>query len=155
VTEGIVVAIKNTFHKVILKSCAHPSTASGPPPFDKRGNNVKENIAMVFSPLFTLYIVIVFSFLVTSFFMFKPKGNETVHIIFFWLAVALSCLVTFINATSLPLHEAPKIIAAWCGLLFSAVGIIVRMITGKTNAIANVLVMLSTIYGCAGYFLLN
>lgn len=110
---------------------------------------------MALSPLFTLYVVIVFSFIVTTIFMFKPKGNETVHIIFFWLAVALSCLVTFINATSLPIEATSKIIAAWCGLLFSAVGIIIRMITGKTNAIANVLVMLSTIYGCAGYFLLN
>ncbi len=110
---------------------------------------------MALSPLFILYIVIVFSFIVTTIFMFKPKGNETVHIIFFWLAVALSCLVTFINATSLPIEETYKVVAAWCGLLFSAVGIITRMITGKTNAIANVLVMLSTIYGCAGYFFLN
>ena len=110
---------------------------------------------MALSPLFILYIVIVFSFIITSIFMFKPKGNETVHIIFFWLAAALSCLVTFINATALPAEYTNKIIAAWCGLLFTAVGIIVRMIAGKTNSIANVLVMLSTVYGCAGYFLLN
>ena len=110
---------------------------------------------MAISPLFTLYVVIVFSFIITSIFMFKPKGNETVHIIFFWLAAALSLLVTFINATALPSEYTNKIIAAWCGLLFTAVGIIVRMIAGKTNSIANVLVMLSTIYGCAGYFLLN
>ena len=110
---------------------------------------------MVLQPLFILYVVIVFSFIVTSVFMFKPKGNETVHIIFFWLAVALSVLVTFINATSLAPEMTNNIIAAWAGLLFSAVGIIVRMIKGKTSAVANVLVMVSTVYGVAGYFLLN
>lgn len=110
---------------------------------------------MALSPLFILYVVIVFSFVVTSVFMFKPKGDERVHIIFFWLAVALSVLVTFINATALPIDLTNKIIAAWCGLLFTAVGIIVRMIAGKTNSIANVLVMVSTVYGVAGYFLLN
>ena len=87
--------------------------------------------------------------------MFKPKGNETVHIIFFWLGVALSLLVTFINATALSPDMTNKIIAAWAGLLFSAVGIIVRMIKGKTSSVANVLVMVSTVYGVAGYFLLN
>ncbi len=109
---------------------------------------------MVFSAMFILYVIIVFSFIITSLFMFIPKKNETVHIIFFWIAVALSVFVTFINATALPSDYTNKIIAAWCGLLFSAVGIIVRMIAGKTNSVANVLVMLSTIYGCAGYFLL-
>ena len=109
---------------------------------------------MSLSPLFILYVVIVFSFIVTSVFMFKPKGDERVHLIFFWLAVALSVLVTFINATALPPDMTNKIIAAWAGLLFSAVGIIWRMITGKTSSIANVLVMVSTVYGVAGYFLL-
>lgn len=110
---------------------------------------------MAFSPLFILYVVIVFSFIVTSIFMFKPKGDERVHIIFFWLAVALSVLVTFINATNLPAELTTQCVAAWCGILFTAVGIIVRMITGRTSAVANVLVMISTIYGCAGYFLLG
>ena len=110
---------------------------------------------MALSPLLILEIVIVFSFIVTTIFMFKPKGNETVHLIFFWLAVALSVLVTFISATALPAELTNKIIVAWAGLLFAAVGIIVRMATGKTNAIANVLVMVSTLYGVAGYFLLN
>lgn len=109
---------------------------------------------MSLSPLFILYVVIVFSFIVTSVFMFKPKGDERVHLIFFWLAVALSVLVTFINATALPSDMTNKIIAAWAGLLFSAVGIIWRMITGKTSSVANVLVMVSTVYGVAGYFLL-
>ena len=109
---------------------------------------------MVFTAMFILYALIVFSFIVTSIFMFAPKGNETVHIIFFWLAVALSVFVTFIDATALPSNYVKQIVFAWAGLLFSAVGIIVRLAAGKTNAIANVLVMLSTVYGVAGYFLL-
>ncbi len=87
--------------------------------------------------------------------MFKPKDDERVHIIFFWLAVALAFLVTFINATSLPAERLEQALIAWCGLIFAAVGVIIRMATGKTNAIANVLVMLSTAYGAAGYFILN
>ena len=112
---------------------------------------------MALSPLFILYVVIVFSFIVTSVFMFAPKGDERVHLIFFWLGAALSLLVTFINATALPVSAeyTDKIIIAWCGILFTAVGIIVRMAAGKTNSIANVLVMVSTVYGAAGYFLLN
>ena len=96
---------------------------------------------MALSPMFILYIVIAFSFIVTSVFMFKPKNDETVHIIFFWLAVALGCLVTFINATALPADKTIQIVVAWAGLLLSAVGIIIRMIAGKTNAVANILVM--------------
>lgn len=110
---------------------------------------------MALSPMFILYIVIAFSFIVTSVFMFKPKNDETVHIIFFWLAVALGCLVTFINATALPADKTIQIVVAWAGLLLAAAGIIIRMITGKTNAVANILVMLCTVYGCAGYFLLG
>lgn len=110
---------------------------------------------MVFTPMFTLYIMIAFSFIVTSIFMFKPKSNETVHLIFFWLGVALSFFVTFINATALPAEYVKQIVFAWAGLLFSTVGIIVRLASGKTNAIANVLVMMSTIYGIGGYFLLS
>ena len=112
---------------------------------------------MALSPLFILYIVIVFSFLVTGFFMFRPKDDERVHHIFFWLACALSLLVTFINATSLPATKecAEKIIIAWCGLLFTALGIIIRTAKGKTSPVANVLVMLSTVYGAVSYFILN
>ena len=109
---------------------------------------------MALQPLVILYVVIVFSFIVTSVFMFKPKGDERVHLIFFWLGVALSVLVTFINATSLAPDMTVRIIAAWGGLLFSGIGIIVRMITGKTNTVANVLVMTCTVYGAASYLLL-
>lgn len=109
---------------------------------------------MALSALFILYIVIVASFIVTSVFMFKPKGNETVHIIFFWLAVALSVLVTFINATALPENYVTQVVIAWAGLIFSALGVIVRLIAGKTSTLANILVMLSSIYGAVGYFVL-
>ena len=87
---------------------------------------------MAIQPLLILYGVIAFSFIITSIFMFKPKSDETVHIIFFWLAVALASLATFINATAIPAGESVKTIVAWCGLLLAAVGIIVRMIAGKT-----------------------
>ncbi|MBR6391953.1 MAG: hypothetical protein IKS12_01595 [Eubacterium sp.] len=110
---------------------------------------------MALSPLFILYVVIVFSFIVTSVFMFRPKDDERVHIIFFWLGVALAALVTFINATALPGERLDQILIAWAGLIFAAVGVIIRMATGKTNSIANVLVMLSTVYGAASYFILN
>lgn len=109
---------------------------------------------MAFAGMFIVGVVVVFSFIVTSVFMFVPKKNETVHIIFFWLAVALSVFTTFLSATALPSNYTTQIIVAWCGLLFTAAGIIVRMIAGKTNAVANVLVMVSTIYACAGFFLL-
>ena len=69
------------------------------------------------------------------------------------LAVALASLATFINATAIPAGESVKTIIAWCGLLLAAVGIIVRMIAGKTNAAANILVMLSTVYACVCYFI--
>lgn len=110
------------------------------------------NLAL--SPMLTLEIVIVFSFIITSIFMFKPKGNETVHIIFFWLAVALNVLVTFISATSVPEGYFKEVIIAWCGLIISAVGIVIRVAKGKTSTIANMFVMLSTIYGVCGYFFL-
>lgn len=107
---------------------------------------------MALAALLILEIVIAFSFVVTSIFMFLPKGNETVHIIFFWLGVALSVLVTFVDATSIPSNMRTQIIMAWCGMIFAAIGIIVRMIAGKTNTAANILVMLSSIYGAVGYF---
>ena len=109
---------------------------------------------LALSPMLILEITIVFSFVITSIFMFKPKGNETVHIIFFWLAVALNVLVTFISATSLPENYMREVIIAWCGLIISAVGIVIRIAKGKTSVVANILVMLSTVYGVLGYILL-
>lgn len=110
---------------------------------------------LALSPMLLLGIVIAFSFVITSIFMFKPKDNETVHIIFFWLAVALNVLVTFISATSLPDGYMREAIIAWCGLIISAVGIVIRIGKGKTSIIANIFVMMSTVYGVLGYFLLG
>lgn len=87
--------------------------------------------------------------------MFKPKGDERVHIIFLWLGVALAFLVTFINATSLPAENIGPVLIAWCGIIPAALGIIIRMITGKTNSIANILIMLSTVYGAVSYFIMS
>ena len=44
---------------------------------------------MALSAMFILEVVIVFSFIVTSLFMFIPKKNEAVHKIFFVLSVML------------------------------------------------------------------
>lgn len=107
---------------------------------------------MALSPTLILMIMIVFSFIVTSIFMFKPKGNQTVNIIFFWLAIALNVLITFINATSLPSGNVVQVVIAWAGLLFSAFGIIIRLLAGKTNTLANLLIMLASVYGVVGYF---
>ena len=73
---------------------------------------------MAIQPLLILYGVIAFSFIITSIFMFKPKSDETVHIIFFWLAVALASLATFINATAIPAGESSCVVrpfACRCG----------------------------------------
>lgn len=55
---------------------------------------------MALSAMFILEVVIVFSFVVTSLFMFIPKKNEAVHKIFFVLSVMLGILVTFISTTT-------------------------------------------------------
>lgn len=110
------------------------------------------NLAL--SPMLILEIVIVFSFIITTIFMFKPKNNETVHIIFFWLAIALNVLVTFISATSIPEGFVKEVVLAWCGLIISAIGVVIRVAKGKTSFVANMFVMASTIYGVLGYFFL-
>lgn len=110
------------------------------------------NLAL--SPMLILEIMIVFSFIVTSIFMFKPRENETVHIIFFWLAIALSVLVAFISATSKPEGFIKEVILAWCGIIPAAIGLVIRIAKGKTSIIANMFVMASTIYGVLGYFFL-
>lgn len=108
---------------------------------------------MAFGLLAILYTIIAFSFVVTSIFMFVPKNNPTVNKIFFALAVALAFFVTVISATSLPTNFRVQIAAAWAGLIFAAIGVIIRVAKGKTSMPANLLVMLSTAYGIAGYFL--
>ncbi len=111
------------------------------------------NLAL--SPMLILEIIIVFSFIITSVFMFKPKDNDGVHKIFFWLGVLLNILVTFINATSYPEGMITQVVVAWAGLIFTGLGIVIHIWAGKKNAVANVLVMFSTIYGCASYFIMG
>lgn len=109
---------------------------------------------MALSALFLLEVVILFSFIITSVFMFVPKENETVHKIFFSLAVMLGMLVTIIDATSLPSNYVLQIIMAWLGLIPSAIAIIIAAAKGRPNTAAKILVMLTSIYGAAGYLLL-
>lgn len=109
---------------------------------------------MALSVMLILEIVIVFSFVITSLFMFIPKKNETVHKIFFALAIMLGILVTVIDATALPSNLVNHIIIAWLGLVPSALAVIITVAKGKPNAFAKLLVMLTTILGEIGYFLL-
>lgn len=106
---------------------------------------------MAFTALFLLEVVIAFSFAVTSIFMFLPPKNITVHKIFFALAIMLSILVTVIDATSLPGDYISSIAMAWLGLLPSALAVVIAVAKGRPNAFAKLLVMLSSLYGAAGY----
>lgn len=110
---------------------------------------------MALSPMLILEIIIVASFVITSIFMFKPKDNDGVHKIFFWLGILLNVLVTFINATSYPEGMLTQVVIAWAGLAFSGIAIVIHIWAGKKNAVANVLVMLATIYACATYFIMG
>lgn len=82
---------------------------------------------MALSAMFILEVVIVFSFIVTSLFMFIPKKNEAVHKIFFVLSVMLGILVTFISATSLPSNMQMQTVACWLCLVPAAIGIIISV----------------------------
>ena len=106
---------------------------------------------MAFTALFILEVVIVFSFVITSLFMFFPKKEEAVGKIFFGLGIMLGVLVTAISATSLPPNYKPQIIMAWMGLLPSAVAVIIAVAKGKPNVPAKLLVMATTVIGVAGY----
>lgn len=109
---------------------------------------------MALSALFILEIVILFSFIVTSVFMFLPKKEELVHKIFFALSVMLGVLVTVINATSLPSNYTTQIILAWMGLIPAAIGIIISVAKGKPNTAAKIFTMLTSIIGAVGYLFL-
>ena len=109
---------------------------------------------MALGPLFILEVVILFSFIVTGIFMFVPKKDETVHKIFFALAIMLGVLVTIIDATSLPSDFVMQIIMAWLGLVPSAVAVVIAVAKGKPNVLAKLLVLLTTVYGALGYLIL-
>lgn len=104
-----------------------------------------------FGALFILEVIIVFSFVVTSIFMFVPKNNESVHKIFFALAIMLGILVTIIDATALPSNFTAQIIMAWLGLVPSAVAVVMTVAKGKPNTLAKLLVMVTSLYGAMGY----
>ena len=101
---------------------------------------------MALSAMFILEVVIVFSFIITSLFMFIPKKNEVVHKIFFALSIMLGILVTFISATSLPANMKLQTVACWMCLVPAAIG------KSKPNAFAKICSMLTTILGILGYF---
>jgi hypothetical protein len=109
---------------------------------------------MALGALFLLEVVILCSFIVTGIFMFLPKKNDTVHKIFFALAIMLGVLVTVIDATSLPSNYILQTVMAWLGLIPSAVGIIIAVANGKPNTLAKLLVMLTSVYGALGYLVL-
>ena len=90
---------------------------------------------MALSAMFILEVVIVFSFIITSLFMFIPKKNEVVHKIFFALSIMLGILVT-----------------CWMCLVPAAIGIIISVAKSKPNAFAKICSMLTTILGILGYF---
>lgn len=104
-----------------------------------------------FGALFILEVIIVFSFVITSIFMFVPKNNESVHKIFFALAIMLGILVTIIDATALPSNFTAQIIMAWLGLVPSAVAVVMTVAKGKPNTLAKLLVMVTSLYGAMGY----
>ena len=101
---------------------------------------------MALSAMFILEVVIVFSFIITSLFMFIPKKNEVVHKIFFALSIMLGILVTFISATSLPANMKLQTVVP------AAIGIIISVAKSKPNAFAKICSMLTTILSILGYF---
>ena len=105
---------------------------------------------MALSAMFILEVVIVFSFIVTSLFMFIPKKNE-----FFVLSVMLGILVTFISATSLPSNMQVQTIACWLCLVPAAIGIIISVAKGKPNVLAKLCSMLTIILSVLGYYFLG
>lgn len=109
---------------------------------------------MALGALFILEIVILFSFIITSIFMFIPKGENKIHKIFFALAVMLGVLVTVMNATSLPSNFTAQIIIAWLGLIPAAIGIIIAVAKGKPTVPSKILAMLTTIIGAVEYLFL-
>lgn len=109
---------------------------------------------MAFGALFLLEVILLFSFIVSSLFMFVPKNNETVHKIFFSLSVMLGVFVTVIDATSLPSNLTAQVIVAWLGLVPAAVAVVITVAKGKPCVISKILVMLTSVFGALGYFFL-
>ncbi len=109
---------------------------------------------MALGALFILEVVIIFSFIVTTVFMFVPKKNDTVHKIFFVLSVMLGIMITFINATALPENFKTEIIMAWLGIVPAAIGVIVAVAKGKPTVVAKILALVTSLYGVFSYLFL-
>lgn len=109
---------------------------------------------MALGALFLLEVIILFSFIVSSVFMFLPKKNDSVHKIFFVLSVMLGVFVTIIDATSLPSNFTAQIVIAWMGLIPAALAVIICVSNGRPNAVSKILVMLTSVLGALGYFFL-
>lgn len=109
---------------------------------------------MAFTVLFLLEVIALFSFIVTSLFMFIPKNNEAVHKIFFALAIMLGIFVTIIDATALPSNYTTQIIIAWMGLIPAGIGVILAVAKGKPSVASKLLVMLTSVLAALGYFFL-
>ena len=109
---------------------------------------------MAIGALFILEVVIVFSFVITSFFMFFPKKEETLHKVFFALSVMLGVLITIISATSLPSNYTAQIAVTWMGLIPAAIGVIISVAKGRPTAATKILSMLTSILGAVFYLFL-
>ncbi|MCM1286491.1 MAG: hypothetical protein NC213_09995 [Acetobacter sp.] len=105
-----------------------------------------------FGSLFLLEVMIAFSFVISSLFMFIPKKNESVHKIFFSLAVLLAVFITIIDATSLPSNMQLQTVLAWVALVPAGIGVIITAFSGKPSTLAKLLVMVTSILGALGYF---
>ncbi|MCH5316035.1 MAG: hypothetical protein J1E81_08980 [Eubacterium sp.] len=103
-------------------------------------------------PLFFLEVMILFSFIVSSLFMFVPKNNESIHKVFFALSVMLAVFITIIDATSLPSNMGQKNIMAWCALVPAGIGVIITCAKGKPNTVSKLFVMTTSVLSALGYF---
>lgn len=109
---------------------------------------------MAFSAQLILEVVILFSFLVTTVFMFFPKEEKTVHKIFFALSLMLGVLVTTVSATSVAPTMRPQIIMAWLGLVPSAIAVIVAVAKNRPTTLTKLFAMATTLYGALVYLFL-
>lgn len=102
--------------------------------------------------LFFLEVMILFSFIVSSVFMFIPKKNEGIHKVFFALSVMLAVFITIIDATSLPSNMNRECIMAWCALVPAGIGVIITAAKGTPNTAAKLLVMATSVLSAIGYY---
>lgn len=112
---------------------------------------IKEDKFMI-GALFFLEVMILFSFIVSSLFMFIPKKNEGIQKVFFAMSVMLAVFVTIIDATSLPVNMQRQTVMAWCALVPAGIGVILAVAKGKPNTASKLLVMATSVLSAVGYF---